>query len=222
MQNKDLKNLLKAGAKELGVELDEEKLTRFFLYSDELKKWNKKINLTSITSERDIVIRHFLDSLALYRILASRQVQTILDIGAGAGFPGLPLSIANPMFKVALLEATEKKVHFLRHMARSLGLTNVEVILGRAESPEIIKRYSNAFDCVCSRALAGLSEVMDLSLPYAKKSGIIVAVKGPSAIDEIKALNTKHISKPEMYAVKIPFSDRETHLITLSFLNTSD
>ncbi len=216
MQDKDLKNLLKTGAYELKAELDEEKLTRFFLYSDELKKWNKKINLTSVASDTDIVIRHYLDSLSVYDILVSRQAQKILDIGAGAGFPGIPLGIANPMFKVTLLESIEKKAHFLRHMARMLGLNNVEVINGRAESTEIIKGYSNTFDCVCSRALAGLSEVIGLSLPYAKKGGIIIAIKGPSVVDELKELDIKDIESPELHTVNIPFSNRKTFLVTLN------
>ncbi|MEK7314264.1 MAG: 16S rRNA (guanine(527)-N(7))-methyltransferase RsmG, partial [Deltaproteobacteria bacterium] len=116
----DVSDILRAGAKELNIEMRESEERAFLIYLEELKKWNEKINLTSLRSDRDITVKHFLDSLTVARFLKDNNVSSLLDIGSGGGFPGIPLKIVMPELKVTLLEAIEKKVNFLKHIIRTL------------------------------------------------------------------------------------------------------
>jgi 16S rRNA (guanine527-N7)-methyltransferase len=154
MTDTKLIEILQQGSLELGVSLSDAQLKAFLKYLRELRAWNRKINLTSIIDEKDIIIKHFLDSLTPLGFLSG--VETLLDIGSGGGFPGLPLKIAMPSLKVTLMDAVEKKVHFIRHMIRTLDLKDAVAISDRVESPELIYRLSGTFDCVTSRAFAEL------------------------------------------------------------------
>src|SRR3972149_4880003 len=148
------KKILAEGGLALGVTLDEKKLSNFGVYLDEIKKWNEKMNLTSITEETEIVTRHFLDSLTPLSFLTG--IEKVLDIGSGAGFPGIPLKIAAPSMGVTLMESTEKKIFFLRHIIRTLQLPIAETLFARAEDKAIISMRGGAFGWVISRALSGI------------------------------------------------------------------
>ncbi|MFZ3072820.1 MAG: 16S rRNA (guanine(527)-N(7))-methyltransferase RsmG, partial [Thermodesulfobacteriota bacterium] len=161
-------DMLVAGAKELSIEMREGEERAFLIYLEELKKWNEKINLTSLRSDRDIAVKHFLDSLTVARFLKDAGVSSLLDIGSGGGFPGIPIKIVMPELKVTLLEAIGKKVIFLKHIIRTLGLNNIEAIKGRAEDEDVIKLYGNSFDCVISRALSSIKDYIGLAEPYIK------------------------------------------------------
>ncbi|MEK7828169.1 MAG: 16S rRNA (guanine(527)-N(7))-methyltransferase RsmG, partial [Deltaproteobacteria bacterium] len=117
MTNEEQKNILMAGGKELGLAIGDKELSSFLSYLKELKEWNKKINLTAITDDKDIIIRHFLDSLTLASFLSGKE--TLLDIGSGAGFPGIPLNIVIPDLKITLMDSVNKKVIFMRHIIRT-------------------------------------------------------------------------------------------------------
>lgn len=211
-KHRDLAKLMKDGGAELGVALDEAAMAAFSVYLDELKAWNKKINLTSIDSDREAVIRHFLDSLIPYRYV--KGAGRLLDIGAGAGFPGIPLKIADPTIEVTLVDSVVKKVHFMRHVIRKLGLKGIEAVSGRIEESSLIDRYASAFDCVISRAFTGLGRFLELSIPYLKTGGSIVAMKGPSYKDELEeARSIKGVEPPQIYEVKVPFEQRSTTLV---------
>src|SRR3990172_708670 len=145
MTDKKLLEILQQGSLELGVSLSYAQLASFLKYLRELQAWNKKINLTSITEEKDIIIKHFLDSLTSARFLPG--VDTLLDIGSGGGFPGLPLKIAIPSLKITLMDSVEKKVHFIRHIIRTLDLKGADAISGRVESPELIYRQIGRASC---------------------------------------------------------------------------
>ncbi len=170
---------LDSGAKELSLQLSPNQLEQFYTYYQELLEWNQRINLTSITEFRDVQIRHFLDSLTV--TLALKQpVNTgfsLIDIGSGGGFPGLPLKIALPAIKLVLLEATAKKAAFLRHLGRKLGLGGVEIVVGRAEEVAHEARYREQFGLALSRAVAPLPALVELTLPLCTVGGRFIAQK---------------------------------------------
>jgi len=172
----DITAILLKGAEQLGITLTSQVVERFLFYIKELKKWNQRINLTSLATDRDIAVKHFLDSLTIAPFL--QGAARVLDIGTGAGFPGLPLKILSPSIALLLLESSQKKCSFLRHVVRGLKLANVEIVHGRAEDKKMIERYGGGFDLVLSRALADLLTSLQLALPYAKRGGRIVGMRG--------------------------------------------
>lgn len=204
--NSLLKEILQTGAKELGLSIGEKETALFLKYLSELKEWNKKINLTAITDDRDIVIRHFLDSLTPASFLAHQK--TLLDIGSGAGFPGIPLKIVLPDLKVTLMDSVNKKIIFMKHIIRTLGLEQIEAVHARGEDGAVIKRFAASFDVVTSRAFSGLKEFLNIARPYIKDKGIILVVKGPKGIKELKDIDEmKCLNLIEKRDVKLPFSD---------------
>ncbi|HSB06336.1 MAG TPA: 16S rRNA (guanine(527)-N(7))-methyltransferase RsmG [Thermodesulfobacteriota bacterium] len=179
------RNLLIEGAKAFGVSLDEEAVKAFDLYLTELLKWNQKMNLTAIRSEKGIVIKHFLDSLSVCPYLPKATL--ILDIGSGAGFPGIPLKIVDSTLSITLIDSVLKKVDFQRHMIRKLGLTGVKAIHGRAQEKGIIREFENRFDRVISRAFSDLQTILHLAHPFLKNGGLALAMKGELKKEEVQS-----------------------------------
>ncbi len=219
MEDREKIDLLRKGALELGLALDESQIAAFLTYHRELMAWNRKINLTAIEDEKDIIIKHFLDSLTpLAQSTLLSGVKTMLDMGAGGGFPGLPLKIVRPDIGLTLLDSVEKKVNFMRHIARTLGLNGVEAIANRAEAPDLVYRLSNSFDCVISRAFAEMEAFATLAIPYIRPGGMLLAMKGPGVAEELKGFEIKGLSQPEIVEIKVPFSDRTTSLVIMKKL----
>ena len=156
----------------------------FDLYLQELITWNQKYNLTAITDPEEIKSKHFADSLALQQVFKLTD-QTVVDVGAGAGFPGIPLKIACPDIKLTLIEATRKKVEFLKHIVEKLNLQAVEVIWGRAE--EIAREKREVFDLAVSRAVAEMRVLCEYGLPLVSVGGMFVAYKEEKVEAEVKA-----------------------------------
>ena len=181
------RNLLIDGVKSFGIDLDESTIEAFDLYLKELLKWNEKINLTAIRSEKEIILKHFLDSLSVFPYLP--KTSFLLDIGSGAGFPGIPLKIVNPLLDITLIDSTRKKVDFQRHIIRRLGLKRIEAIHGRVEEKEILQRMGGRFDIVISRAFSDLQSLLRLSSPLLKKGGGVFAMKGEMSEEEIQRLS---------------------------------
>jgi 16S rRNA (guanine527-N7)-methyltransferase len=181
--NKDATQLLRHCAEELGIELTANEVGLFNIYAEELKKWNRKINLTAIRDDREIVIKHFADSLTLLETI--NKSGTLLDIGSGGGFPAIPLKIMLPRLSVVSVDAVEKKVLFQRHAARLLHLQNFTALHVRGE--ELIKSYASHFDYVVSRAFSDLPYFVSLALPLLKDSGCVVAMKGKEGRTEAAA-----------------------------------
>ena len=183
---------LKAGAKKLGLELNPTQLEQFEIYYQELLDWNQRINLTAITGYEDVQIKHFLDSLtvtlAWQQAISSADFR-LIDVGTGAGIPGIPVKIAFPDIKLVLLEATAKKAAFLHHINHKLGLDNVEILVGRAEDVAHEAQYRERFDLVLSRAVAPLPTLVELALPFCAIGGSFIAQKKGTIDPEISRAN---------------------------------
>jgi 16S rRNA (guanine527-N7)-methyltransferase len=178
-----------AGAGKLGIELGARQIRQFELYYRELIEWNERINLTAITDCSAVQVKHFLDSLTVILALSEEEVAgrdfSIVDVGAGGGFPGLPLKILLPQPRLVLLEPTTKKVAFLRHMARKLELENVEVLNSRAEDAAHLPIYREQFALVLSRAVALLPTLVELTLPFCRIGGRFIAQKKGDVEQEV-------------------------------------
>lgn len=178
----DVAALLRSGAKEVGVQLSSRMLKMLLIYFSELKGWNQKFNLTSLQDDRAIIIDHFIDSLAVVPHLP--PTGKLLDIGSGAGFPGLPIKIAQPALTVTLLESKRKKINFLKQVLLLLNLSHVSVLHGRIEIV-VSENQCGCFDMVIARAFAPLETVLKLAHPLLKKGGHFIAMKGKEGDKEL-------------------------------------
>lgn len=168
-----------------GLTFDEDKYNKFIKYKDMLKDWNEKINLTAITDDEAIIKKHFIDSLKIFRFTDLKNCKKVIDIGTGAGFPGIPMKIIMPDIEIVLLDSLNKRVKFLNEVINSLNLKGIIAIHGRAEDFARETNYREMFDAVVSRAVANLSVLSELCLPYVKRDGFFIALKGPSVEEEI-------------------------------------
>ena len=177
---------LTLGARQLGLDLSPEQLDMFEIYYNELILWNRRINLTAITDYDEVQLKHFLDSLTV--ILAGKELgnASIIDIGSGAGLPGLPLKILCPELKLTLLEATTKKVSFLKQLTDKLKFPDVAIVNSRAEEAAHNILYREKFDIVLSRAVAKMTTLVELALPFCKIGGCLVAQKKGCIKSEIE------------------------------------
>lgn len=174
--------------RDAGIELEPAELERLGRYLAYLADANRKFNLTAVDEPGAMWIRHVADSLSLLPLLASLEAKDVLDVGSGGGLPAIPLAIAMPEVRFTLLEATGKKVRFLEAVAAALGLVNVTVVAGRAEDlGQDRARFRERFDAVTSRAVGPLPTLLELTLPFARIEGHVLAIKGEKAIDEIAA-----------------------------------
>jgi 16S rRNA (guanine527-N7)-methyltransferase len=171
---------LESGVKKLGLQLSAQQLEKFQIYYRELIDWNKKVNLTRITDYEEVQIKHFLDSLTVtlgMPPIDEGKVLNVIDIGTGAGLPGIPLKIVFPNINLTLLEATAKKAKFLEHLIIELGLDKVEIVVGRAEETSHDAQYREKYDLVLSRAVAALPTLVELTLPFCAVGGLCVTQK---------------------------------------------
>lgn len=179
---------LKAAAEKLGLPLTPQQLEQFQVYYQELIDWNRRLNLTAITDYEEVQVKHFLDSLTVVLALKSpfRGIR-LIDVGTGAGMPGMPLKIALPDIELVLLDATRKKAVFLEHIVQRLNLESVQVVVGRAEEIAHRPEYRQQFDLVLSRAVADLSVLVELTLPFCAVGGRFIAQKKGDIEEEVQA-----------------------------------
>ncbi|MDX2075648.1 MAG: 16S rRNA (guanine(527)-N(7))-methyltransferase RsmG [bacterium] len=200
-----------------GIELSADQLAMFQRYADELTAWNVHTNLTAIIEPQAVAIRHFLDSLSLYRLLQTEASQKIIDVGTGAGFPGMVLAILLPQHHFVLLEATGKKIKFLDHVIGVLGLKNAQSLHARAEDAGQMPNHRAKYDMVMARAVARLPALLEYMLPLAKVGGVCIAMKGVSAqteLDDSKvALKTLGGRFNTMQTVMLPTVEEPHHLV---------
>jgi len=169
------------GAQKLGINLNDKQITQFKLYYQELVGWNKKFNLTTITDYPEVQMKHFLDSLTVISALTEEELTqpgfSIIDIGTGAGFPGIPLKVFLSQSRLVLLDSKAKKATFLQHVIEQLELDDVEVVVGRAEEIAHRPLFRENFTLVVSRAVASLPTLVELALPFCQMGGKSVAQK---------------------------------------------
>lgn len=171
-------------AKENNIYISKEMSSKFYLYMENLIEWNSKINLTAIRDEKDIIIKHFIDSIVISKYIFGDR---LLDIGSGAGFPGIPLKIVNKDLRVDLIDSVNKKVNFMNDSIEKLNLENIKAIHIRAEEIAHEKDFRESYDIVTSRAVANMSTLVEYMLPFVKIGGKCVCLKGPNCETEINA-----------------------------------
>ena len=197
--SKEWQRFIIDSARGLGIEIDERVSAAFSIHALELINWNRKINLTAITDPREIAIKHFLDSLTPAGCIPDRG--RLLDIGSGGGFPGIPLKIFKPSISVLLIDAVRKKINFLKHVLRTLGLENIEARQMRTETLLKVPEYAASFDIIISRALSDLSTFVKSALPLLAKHGTIIAMKGEVDTEELDAVRAD--IPEDRYSLKI-------------------
>jgi 16S rRNA (guanine527-N7)-methyltransferase len=195
------------GARSFGIDLSQEQAEKLLRLLDELVKWNRTHNLTAITQREEMITHHLLDSLSVNGAL---EGETVADVGTGAGFPGLPLAVVNPRRAFTLIDSNNKKVRFVAHAARTLGLSNVDAVHARAEAP----RMGKPFDTVIARAFAALPELLEKVAPLCGLNTRVLAMKGKRPDEEIAAV-------PALWRVietrplTVPGLNAERHLVIL-------
>ncbi len=177
------------GARQLGLAITPEQARQFQLYYEELVEWNKRVNLTAITGYEEVQIKHFLDALTLITALEdtpwAKGDFTLIDVGSGAGVPGIPLKIVLSNARVVLLDSVAKKTAFLQHAVKSLGLGNVEVVTARAEELAHQSAYRQTFNLAVCRAVSKLATIAELTLPFCQNGGLVIVPKKKPIDDEL-------------------------------------
>lgn len=195
--------------KKLNIDLTDEMLEKLEKYYELLVEWNEKINLTAITDKKEVYLKHFYDSLTLCKVIDLNEVESLCDIGTGAGFPGIVLKICFPHLQLTLVDALNKRINFLKLVCETLKLENVDCIHARAE--EYALKNREKFDVVTARAVASLPILLEYSIPLVKKSKYFIALKGTEDIKEsqnaLNVLNSK-ILKEEKFLLPIENSNR--------------
>lgn len=200
--------ILKKAAEEYGISLSETQLQQFDRYQELLVEWNQKMNLTALTEPKDVAIKHMIDSVSVYDEKWFSEGMSVIDVGTGAGFPGLPLKILCPSLKVTLLDSLNKRVKFLETVVSDLGLSDIVCVHARAEEAARQKQYREKFDAVVSRAVARLPILAEYDLPFVRVGGFFAAMKGAKYEEEAeeakKAVKLLGGGEPVLREIKLP------------------
>lgn len=212
-------HILEDGCQAFGVTLTDKQIEQFEKYYELLVEWNKVMNLTGITEFDEVMQKHFVDSAAAAKYVEMEKVNSLIDVGTGAGFPGIPLKIVYPHIQVTLLDSLNKRIKFLEEVVDNLGLTGIETVHGRAEDAAKKAEYREQFDLSVSRAVANLASLTEYCLPFVKVGGKFVSYKSVSVDEEItqskKAVYVLggEIGKVEKF--NLPESDMERSLVII-------
>lgn len=214
-----------AALKDKGIQLNEQQINQFDLYFKTLVEWNKKINLTTLTAVEDVYLKHFYDSITPAFYVDFNKHIHICDVGAGAGFPSLPLKICFPQLKVTIVDSLKKRITFLNHLASELELTDVAFHHDRAESFAQNKKHRQQYDLVTARAVAKMSVLSELCLPLVRQNGKFVALKGPNGQAELneatQALKILGGEMESIFKVELPDDQGERNIIVINKLKNT-
>lgn len=210
-------SIMERAALDVGMDFSEEKYYKFMKYMELLKEWNKKINLTAITEDEEIVKKHFIDSIKVFKSEPFKECSSLIDVGTGAGFPGVPISIMRPELNITLLDSLNKRINFLDIVIQSLQLNNIKAIHGRAEELARNKEHREKYEVVTSRAVANMAVLSELCIPFTKVGGYFIPLKGP-AIEEELSIGNSAIEKlggklQEVIKINIEDSHMEHNLV---------
>jgi 16S rRNA (guanine527-N7)-methyltransferase len=209
----------KAMLLEKGITLSDEQLDQFDKYFHTLVEWNEKMNLTAITDQSDVYLKHFYDSISAAFYFDFTQPLNLCDVGAGAGFPSIPLKIAFPNLEVTIVDSLNKRISFLNHLANVLKLEKVHFIHDRAETFGVNPSYRESFDLVTARAVARMSVLSELCLPLVKVGGHFVAMKAAHANDELavgqKAITTLGGKLEKKFTFTLPMEESERNILVI-------
>lgn len=218
-----MENIIKQGAHELGIDITDEQTAKLLKYAEILKEWNKKMNLTAIRDDEGIAVKHFLDSMSVLK--TGKIGKKVIDVGTGAGFPGMVIKIMRPETELTLLDSLNKRITFLKALGEELEINGtdekngIEYIHARAEDAGRDARLRAAFDTVVSRAVANMTTLSEWCIPFIKKGGYFMALKGPAADEEIKAakrmISVLGGEEEETFEARIPFSELEHKIIII-------
>lgn len=200
------------------IHLSKAQMDQFELYSSELIDWNEKINLTSITSLQDVYTKHFFDSLSISFFHNIKDVITLIDVGAGAGFPSIPLKILFPHLQITIVDSLNKRIQFLKSLSSKLDIHDVQLIHGRAEDIGRLKEHREQYDIATARAVAKLNVLVEVCIPFVKKGGYFIAMKGSTLQDEVDeasyAIKELKSSIKKMEAFHLPDQESSSrHLV---------
>ena len=214
----NIKNFVLSAVKDYKIELSEEQLDQLQKYFELLVSWNEKINLTAITEPNEVAVKHFADSLSVFNYVDFQKGASVIDVGTGAGFPGLVLKIARPDIKLTLLDSLNKRLKFLDEVLNTLGL-EAELVHARAEEGGQIIDLRECYDFAVSRAVARLNVLCEYCLPYVRLSGKFIAFKGGEADEEIKsaskAIQALGGKKTDVYGFELPENSGSRTLVVI-------
>lgn len=212
-------DIIKAECENIGLEINEEKYNKFIQYKDLMKEWNEKVNLTAITDDKEIVIKHFVDSIKAFEFKSLNSSVKIIDVGTGAGLPGIPIKIMNDNAEVVLLDSLQKRINFLNEVITTLKLKDIKTVHGRAEDFGTDLNYREKFDVAISRAVANMAVLAEFCLPFVKKNGYFVALKGPAVQEELdeakKAIGVLGGKIEKVIKVNFENSDLDHNLVII-------
>lgn len=218
MENIDFNRIMQSYLKELNIELSDLQLNQFYKYMNILIEWNKVMNLTGITDPKEIIVKHFIDSLTVLDKIDEND--SVIDVGTGAGFPGIPIKIALPKTKVVLLDSLNKRIKFLNEVIEKLQLNNIETIHGRAEDYGKDKKHREKYDVSIARAVAPLNILLEYLMPFTKVKGKVLCMKASNSEEEIrnsqnaiKTLSGELVDTEEFY---IPTTDIKRKIIQIN------
>lgn len=215
MLEEEFEKILSVELKKIDIEIEKEKLKLFYKYMKLLLEWNEKINLTAITDEKEIILKHFIDSLTINKYIKKEDI--VMDMGTGAGFPGIPLKIINADTRFVLVDSLNKRINFLAEVKEKLKLEKLDLLHSRAEDLGNNAEYREKMDVLVSRAVANLRTLAEYTLPYVKKGGIFISMKGPNAQEEIElAKNAIEILGGKIEKVEnFKLADMERNIIVI-------
>ncbi len=222
----DIREVLRNGALSYNINLCQEQIEKFIIYMDLLKEWNEKINLTTITEDMEIINKHFIDSISIVKSGVLKDGMRLIDVGTGAGFPGIPIKIIMPGVRVVLLDSLNKRINYLNEVINKLNLKDIDAVHGRAEEFSNKPEFREKFDIATARAVANLSVLSEYCIPYVKVGGYFISMKGPSIDEEIQsgknAISTLGGKFVEIIKTEIPGEDLDHRIVVVEKVKKTD